>query len=108
MFFEVESVFEHGDVLRQIPFVYAPERPEIIPQPRPKPLTGVAVYLSDAVAVVVAGKLPLAVGDGRVFTPRIGHPVVGTCLVGVKPAALFGLGLDFGLDLVNARAQADR
>lgn len=62
----------------------------------------------DAVTVVIAGEFPLAVGDCGVLAARRPYPVVSLRFIGVKVAACFGLGLYFGLDLVDPCAEADR
>ena len=67
---EVVGPLEDRHVLRQVPLVHAPERPQEVPQPRPDPLQRVAVHLADPVAVVVPRPLARRVADRRVPAAR--------------------------------------
>src|SRR3954447_23070497 len=63
---EVVCPLENDDILFQVYFVHAPERPEEVPQPGPDPLQRVAMDLADAIAVVIPRELASIMVDRRV------------------------------------------
>ncbi len=59
----------------------ATKRPEEIPYPRPNPFHSIAVHLSHAIPIVVAGILPVGMTPGVMSTSRFAHLVVSRRLV---------------------------
>src|SRR3982751_1296529 len=89
---------EEAEIERQLVLRDAPVRAEPGAQQGPRPLHGVDVDLTEAVAILVARVLPASVADGLVRIAPGWQAGVDVVLVGVDASTLDDGGLDDRLD----------
>src|SRR5512135_72416 len=95
---EVVRPLENDDVLFSVRFVDTPGRPEEVPKPRPDPLHGVAVHLSDPVAVIVPREFAPIMVHRRMPSAAAAQRVVPVPVIGVHRRTRLGGGQDRGVD----------
>ncbi len=79
--FQVDAVFIHGHIARQVILVHAAKGAQKISVPRPQPFGAVDMHFTDTVAIIIPRPFVLAMIDGHVQALNL---IVARPLIGIR------------------------